>query len=111
MGRFPIGADAFKTAVTGSSEQQRPGYRDRVPVCPSMSIHPIQCSIMNNLHINLENRGGKLSRTRCRLRNPTEKSQKDKRADDFRILKIAVSQWGAVNSIDKVLQGREIYEL
>lgn len=57
MGRFPIGADAFKTAVTGSSEQQRPGYRDRVPVCPSMSIHPIQCSIMNNLHINLENRG------------------------------------------------------
>lgn len=54
---------------------------------------------------------GKLSRTRCRLRNPTEKSQKDKRADEFRILKIAVSQWGAVNSIDKVLQGREIYEL
>lgn len=54
---------------------------------------------------------GEQGGNRRRLRNPTEKSQKDKRADEFRILKIAVSQWGAVDAIDKALQGREIYEL
>jgi hypothetical protein len=75
-GRFPLGADAFKTAVTGSSEKQRPGDRDRVPVCPSMSIHPIQCLNMSNLHTNLENEGRKLSRTRRRQRNPMKRPER-----------------------------------